>query len=295
MNKKFGVDISKWQKGINLEQVKKEGVEFAILKIGGSDAGRYSDKQFETYYKKCKALGIPVGCYYFGRDLDVASAIASADHMISLMKGHQFEYPVYYDVEGAMVTKTNKENLTKIVKAFCERVEAAGYWVGIYASLSVFNSEMDSNALSHFCKWVAAYRKTKPANYDMWQYGGTINYIRSNKIAGKVVDQDYCYKDYPALIKAKGLNGWGKIEAKPAEVKPVETKPAATTAPVGVKYKVTSKAGLNIRKGPGASYGIVGGLRSGVTIYIYETKTNGKSSWGRTDKGWVSMQYIKKV
>lgn len=236
MNKKFGVDISKWQKGINLEQVKKEGVEFAILKIGGSDAGRYSDKQFETYYKKCKALGIPVGCYYFGRDLDVASAIASADHMISLMKGHQFEYPVYYDVEGAMVTKTSKENLTKIVKAFCERVEAAGYWVGIYASLSVFNSEMDGNALSHFCKWVAAYRKTKPANYDMWQYGGEINFIRSNKIAGKVVDQDYCYVDYPSQIKEKGLNGWNNT---PKQVIKIQiAKPIIRVGSTGANAKL---------------------------------------------------------
>jgi len=236
MNKKFGIDISKWQKGINLEQVKKEGVEFAILKIGGSDAGRYSDKQFETYYKKCKALGIPIGCYYFGRDLDVASAIASADHMISLMKGHQFEYPVYYDVEGAMVTKTSKENLTKIVKTFCERVEAAGYWVGIYASLSVFNSEMDSNALSHFCKWVAAYRKTKPANYDMWQYGGEINFIRSNKIAGKVVDQDYCYVDYPSQIKEKGLNGWNNT---PKQVIKIQiAKPIIRAGSTGANAKL---------------------------------------------------------
>lgn len=236
MNKKFGIDISKWQKGINLEQVKKEGVEFAILKIGGSDAGRYSDKQFETYYKKCKALGIPVGCYYFGRDLDVASAIASADHMISLMKGHQFEYPVYYDVEGAMVTKTSKENLTKIVKAFCERVEAAGYWVGIYASLSVFNSEMDSNALSHFCKWVAAYRKTKPANYDMWQFGGETNVIRSNKICGRVVDQDYCYVDYPSQIKEKGLNGWNNT---PKQVIKIQiAKPIIRAGSMGANAKL---------------------------------------------------------
>lgn len=282
MNKKFGVDISKWQKGIKLEQVKKEGVEFAILKIGGSDAGRYSDKQFETYYKKCKALGIPVGCYYFGRDLDVASAIASADHMISLMKGHQFEYPVYYDVEGAMVTKTSKENLTKIVKAFCERVEAAGYWVGIYASLSVFNSEMDGNALSHFCKWVAAYRKTKPANYDMWQYGGTINYIRSNKIAGKVVDQDYCYKDYPALIKAKGLNGFGKVN----------TPPAQTSGKKALyQVKVTASM-LNVRAGASVKYRVLKAVKKNTVCNIFDVQ----AGWGKIDGGgWICLKYTKKL
>ena len=43
----------------------------------------------------------------------------------------------------------------------------------------------------------------------MWQFGGETNYIRTNKIAGQVCDQDYAYVDFPSIIKNAGLNGFG--------------------------------------------------------------------------------------
>ena len=45
----------------------------------------------------------------------------------------------------------------------------------------------------------------------MWQFGGETNKLRSNKINGQVVDQDYCFVDYPTLIKKNGLNGYKNI------------------------------------------------------------------------------------
>ena len=42
----------------------------------------------------------------------------------------------------------------------------------------------------------------------MWQFGGETNYIRTNKIAGQVCDQDYAYVDFPSIIKNAGLNGF---------------------------------------------------------------------------------------
>ena len=53
---KFGIDISKWQKGFNIDKAKAEGVEFVILR------GAYSTKKdtcFETFYKQCKEKGLP--------------------------------------------------------------------------------------------------------------------------------------------------------------------------------------------------------------------------------------------
>ena len=48
----------------------------------------------------------------------------------------------------------------------------------------------------------------------MWQFGGETNKIRSNKISGQSVDQDYCYYDYPGVIKKAGLNGYTKPNNK---------------------------------------------------------------------------------
>ena len=66
----FGIDISNYQRGMNLAQAKAEGVQFAVLKAGGADGGGsfpyYKDKSFENFYASACANGIPVGAYYFG-------------------------------------------------------------------------------------------------------------------------------------------------------------------------------------------------------------------------------------
>ena len=46
----------------------------------------------------------------------------------------------------------------------------------------------------------------------LWQFGGETNYIRTNKVAGQVCDQDYLLIDYPSKIKKMGKNGFKKEE-----------------------------------------------------------------------------------
>lgn len=215
--KKFGIDLSHWQGFFNFKQaLTNEKIEFAILKIGGSDKKNpYKDVQFENYYAQCKAYNIPVGCYFFGGDLTVESAVKSADYFISLMNGNQFELPVYYDVEAKM-TNLSKSDLVKIVKTFCERVEKAGFYVGIYANQSAFNTKLNDSSIDCYTKWVARYAKEEPVlsnnrKFDMWQYGGGTNLIRSDKINGITVDQDFLYKDFTSTIKKCGLNGFTKV------------------------------------------------------------------------------------
>ncbi len=52
------------------------------------------------------------------------------------------------------------------------------------------------------------YRGIEDIFGNVWQFGGETNRIRSNKIAGYTVDQNYAYKDFPAIMKSKGLNGF---------------------------------------------------------------------------------------
>ena len=112
---KFGIDISHWQGDINISQAKSErGVEFVIAKLGGADAGKYKDSKFDYYYNQCKSIGMPVGAYFYGNAKTVAQAEAEAEYFISLLAGKQFEYPVYYDVEGNMLAN-DKNTLTNDV------------------------------------------------------------------------------------------------------------------------------------------------------------------------------------
>ena len=225
MSQKFGIDVSHWQGSFDFARAKsKEGVEFAVIKAGGADAGLYKDSQFEANYKKCEECGLPKGAYFYGNARSVADAKKEAEYFLSLLNGKRYEYPVFYDVEGSMITKNDRNTLTQIVKAFCSAVEAAGYWVGIYSSESFFNSEMNDGELIRYSHWVARWGKSKPApasgaETQIWQFGGETNLIRSNKINGQSCDQDYCYVDFPAKIKAAGLNGYSKESSTPASVK----------------------------------------------------------------------------
>ena len=195
----FGIDISAWQKGLNLAQAKAEGIQFAILKAGGNDSSKpYKDSQFETFYKQAKANGIPVGSYYFGRAFSVDQAKAEANYFISYLKGKDILH-VWYDVEAKMLNQ-DKNTLTQIIIAFCETMISAGYVCGIYTSLSHFNSKFNDSALLKYPHWVACYGTKKPtlksgALVEIWQFGGSQNFIRDPHIAGKVCDQNYCYFD----------------------------------------------------------------------------------------------------
>ena len=216
MDQKFGIDVSRWQGDFNFANAKNnEGVEFAIIKAGGGDDGLYKDSRFEDNYRKCMECGLPKGAYFFGNAKSVADAKKEAEYFISILSGKKYEYPVFYDVEGKMITDNDRATLTGIVKAFCSTMEAAGYWVGIYSSESFFNSKMNDGELTRYSHWIARWGKSKPvlssgAETQMWQFGGETNLIRSNKINGQTCDQNYCYVDYPAKIKAAGLNGYIK-------------------------------------------------------------------------------------
>lgn len=68
------------------------------------------------------------------------------------------------------------------------------------------------------------------------------------------------------------------------------TTPSISTNPVNYRATVTAY-GLNVRKGPGTSYGIVGGLKNGDKITITEEY----GGWGKLkDGGWICLTYVKK-
>lgn len=204
----FGIDISKYQKGIDMDRVKAAGVKFAILR------GAYNlskDSCFEGFYAACKERGIHVGVYHYSMARTVTEARQEARFMIQkVLKGKQFEYPIWYDVEDKVQRALSKSLLTDIVRTYCAELERAGYYVGIYSSKSFFGTELDETRLQPYDKWIAQWGKkcTYSGSFGLWQFGGESNMIRSNKIAGRVVDQNYAFRDYPTIIKNADLNGY---------------------------------------------------------------------------------------
>lgn len=211
---RFGIDISKWQKGFDFDKAKAEGVEFVILRGAYSV---YEDSCFEDFYNQCKTKSIPVGVYHYSMAQTVAEARKEAEIMLGILKGKQFEYPISLDVEDTTQKQLGKDLLTSIIQTYCDTLEKAGYYVSIYSTYYFLRDYTHIDKLDKYDKWIAQWTKecscSKP--YGMWQFGGETNLIRSNTIAGVVCDQDYAYKDYPTIIKNAGLNGFEKPMEQP--------------------------------------------------------------------------------
>ena len=214
--KRFGIDVSVWQKGMDFVRAKNEGVEFVIMR---GMYGNAKDTEFDTNYIKAKNAGLGVGVYQWGRAANVAQAREEAQLLVEhCLKGRIFEYPIYYDVEDTILLNKSKSETTEIIKAWAETIENAGYFAGIYMNQNCFENDVNGYELAElYSQWRAKWttEDRKPNGVQMWQFGGETNLIRSNRIAGYVCDQDYAYIDFPTIIKKANLNGFNEIFSSP--------------------------------------------------------------------------------
>lgn len=236
-----GVDISQAQKGMTIQQIKNTGYTFAILRGGytgyGAQRNKRKDTCFENFYAQAKAIGFPVGCYWYSCACSRQDGINEALFLYeNCLKGKQFEYPIYMDVEESRWQSGKKKAVTEAIIGFCETLEAKGYFVGIYASLSWFNTQIDTAKLNAYSKWVACWGKYKPTfrynGFHMWQNSS------SGTVAGRRIDTDIAYIDFPSIIVPNGLNGYTK-GTKPKQEKPIEQpKETPKEQPKEITYKV---------------------------------------------------------
>ena len=208
------------------------GIEFAILRAGFGRLESQKDTKFEQNYKNAKTAGIPVGAYWYSYAMNEDEARLEADVFLKVVKGKQFEFPVYFDLEVKKQFDLGKDKVSAIMRAFLEKVEKAGYFTGLYGSASSLTTHTADDIKSHYTIWLAHWvdKTDYPGAYAVWQYSekGKVSGINGN------VDLDICTKDFPTIIKAKGLNGFGAAVAPtPADNAPAEDKTVAVTIKIG--------------------------------------------------------------
>ncbi len=64
------------------------------------------------------------------------------------------------------------------------------------------------------------------------------------------------------------------------------------TVETGMGIVANTYTGVNIRTAPGTGSAAVGKYMVGTAVEILEVREHGTTKWGRTDKGWVCMDYI---
>jgi GH25 family lysozyme M1 (1,4-beta-N-acetylmuramidase) len=214
---KIGIDVSKWNKEIDWEAVKKAGVEFAIIRCGyrGASSGALViDPMYEENIQGAIEAGIPVGVYFFTQALNEVEAVEEASMVIHLIEDYDVDYPVFLDSESAggsgRADSLDADERTKIHEAFLETVSAAGYETGIYASKNWLDGELNMTDLSDYRTWLAEYADvpTYEEYYHMWQYTskGTVDGIDTK------VDLDLCYLNIDTSVNhSKGAAGYSGV------------------------------------------------------------------------------------
>lgn len=190
-----GIDVSKYQKDINWNRVKNDGINFAMVR---ASLGSYTaDPLFESHISGAQSAGLHVGAYHYFYATTVDEAVEEARFFLSCIKNHRLTFPVAVDVEESAISHVGKSQLTDAVIAFCEALEDAGYYICVYANTGWLNHYLDSARLKPYDLWLAHWDISDPSRQcGMWQY------TSKGSVDGIVgcVDMNYAYKDYPGII-----------------------------------------------------------------------------------------------
>ncbi len=182
---RLGIDVSENQQDIDWNQVANDGIEFAIIRLGyrGTSTGAIRlDERYYEYLEGAQLAGLDCGVYFFSQATSVQEAQEEADFVLQNLQGTTLEYPVVYDCEevaaGAGTSRTtgmSKDEMTACARAFCERIEAAGYRAMVYGNTRDL-ARYHVNNLKPYPLWYAEYGMPTPTvavDFTMWQYSNS--------------------------------------------------------------------------------------------------------------------------
>lgn len=199
---KIGIDVSKYQGTIDWNAVKRDGIDYVMIRAGfrgyGASGSLNEDPKLDEYARGARAAGLDVGIYFFSQATNYQEGVEEANYTIGLIRKYDITYPVAFDTEDSSSPDNtgradgiDVQARTDAAKGFCSTIKKSGYKTLIYASPSWIKDNLYINQLSEYDVWLANYTGAtqedplkKPTNYKgkyvMWQYtdAGTVNGIK---------------------------------------------------------------------------------------------------------------------
>ncbi len=208
---------------INWKAVKAAGIAGVMIRIGWAGyegpiaANNALDQSLTSSIRGARSAGLDVGLYVYTYTKTPAAAKIAAAECVEIAKRYpgMINLPIAFDVEETALpclTQQGKSGLTDTVIAFLDEVKRLGYYAVWYTYTAFAIQYLDRARLAAYDLWIADYRGSESlmqsqigrSDYGMWQYLGD-----KGTCAGVTgpCDRNYCYRDYPLLIAAAGLNG----------------------------------------------------------------------------------------
>lgn len=172
------VDYSHWQKSVNGDKLKNNGIRGAIVKAGETYNGSLlNDSMHDWNIGELKRVGLLAGNYYFWHAK--AGASKQANHYWDISKSFNYDFPPVIDVEG-FDGLTDKVEIARQLKAMVDGVTILfGRKPIIYINGGKWTNMVGNPAWGNdLYFWFAQYNSTMnilpPANIAdrviMWQY-----------------------------------------------------------------------------------------------------------------------------
>ena len=169
----IGIDVSAWQGDIDFVALKEAGVEFIIIRVGGTKGtnGEYFlDSKFEQNIRNANEYGIPVGIYFYSYADSIEGATNDAKWVIEQIKDYKVDLPIAFDWEEWAYFNDYHFSffgLTSMAESFLKTIEEAGYQGMLYSSKIYLDYVWLPTS---YDIWLAHYtHQTSYENYRFWQ------------------------------------------------------------------------------------------------------------------------------
>jgi lysozyme len=269
MSRAPGIDVSRWQRGINWRRVAFAGYRFAVIRA--TVGNYYTDPRFYVNWDGAREAGLLVSAYHVVAPEKPADS--QMGHFFNILDGRSPDLPLVLDVE--LSREASPETITASIQACADQIEEQeGRKPVIYTARWFWDRNvLDGSDWTAYDLWVANYGVNAPSlprgwdDWTFWQYSdhGQVPGI------GAATDLNWFNGSYEDLLDY------------------VDREPVVDESPLaGLKARVTVDE-LNLRSGPGMNYGNVGTLHEGDVVNV--VSISGEDVWIQVEPGkWAPFR-----
>ena len=139
---KLGVELSKSNGKVDFDWLKRNGIDFVMLKIGGRgyESGVISlDEQFTDYIEAAKKADLDIGVSFYSQAVSVTEAVEEANFVVNQLQSYTIRYPVALVMEEitndtARTDTLSVDQRSQNAEAFLQTIQYDGYHAILYGN-----------------------------------------------------------------------------------------------------------------------------------------------------------------
>lgn len=178
-----GIIVDKNDDFVDFNKVKKDGIDFVLIKIGqrGYGTGNITiDERFYDNLKNAKDAGLHVGVLFSSQAVTKEEAEEEAQFVIDTLGEQSIDYPVCFYMDYVVNDKARIEELGPeqkgyVAKAFMDKIEENGINAIIYGDKEWLLCELNFTTISYYDILLDQEEDIPdfPYRFTMWKYATT--------------------------------------------------------------------------------------------------------------------------